>query len=36
MLNALEPNAIICFDSPYKEMAGNLIVVEHPMHKGRK
>lgn len=36
MLEALEHIAIICFGSPYKEMAGNLIVVEHPMHKGEK
>ena len=29
MLDRLEPQAIICVGTPFKEMQGNLIVCEH-------
>ena len=29
MLNAIDPQAIICFGTPFKEMEGNIIVVDY-------
>lgn len=35
MLEKIEPSAIICYDTPFPEMDGNLIVVEY-RHSGKK